>query len=454
MPFAPGDTFERYTIEALIGRGGMGEVYSAMDTRLRRRVALKVIRPEQADREDAVARLHREARAAASLSHPNTVAIHDLGEADGTFYIVMELVVGQPLRAFVGDRGVSATRRVKWLAGIARALAAAHKVGLVHRDVKPSNVIVTEDDAVKVLDFGLAKPFRSNAPMSFATEIGRVVGTPRYMAPEQIAGMDADERSDQFAFGLTAHELLSGIPSPGPVEDAHRPLTLAEDGVPTRVANIVARALARDPAERVASMAEIASELEAALELGLVRAARAPESAVPTAPEGAVASDPTATSTVSVPPPTEPMSAPPSPEEERAPKATIVGVGELPAPRPAAARTIQSEDLKRVVAAARNAALDATLPVADGKTEPMAERRVEVRVKEPAAEEIADTEPEAPPPLVEIVSVPRRKVRQSEAPEPSYRPPAKRAFPPWALAALGIGLVSAAIAVYQLAFAR
>ena len=138
MPLGPGETFERYTIQEMIGRGGMGEVYCALDTRLLRKVALKVIRPDRTvDWDEAIARLFREARAAAALTHPNAVAIFDLGEVDGTFFLVMELVRGTPLRAFVGDPQVPIEVKLGWLASIARALSAAHDAGIIHRDVKP-----------------------------------------------------------------------------------------------------------------------------------------------------------------------------------------------------------------------------------------------------------------------------------------------------------------------------
>jgi hypothetical protein len=263
VPVAVGETFERYTIESLIGRGGMGEVYRAVDTRLRRKVALKVLRPDR-DHPEAVARLFREARSAAVLAHPNTVAIHDIGEAEGIFYIVMELVTGQSLLAYVGDDRVSAARKLSWLVDVARALGAAHKTGVIHRDVKPSNVMVSDDGVVKVLDFGLAKPL---APVSFRTQQGHVLGTPRYMAPEHFAGAEIDARTDQYAYGLTAYELVAGKHPGGvlagpvdvPALDALVP------GVSRGVAQVIARAMATKPEDRFASMDELAVALEDAL---------------------------------------------------------------------------------------------------------------------------------------------------------------------------------------------
>jgi hypothetical protein len=263
VPVAVGETFERYAIESLIGRGGMGEVYRAVDTRLRRKVALKILRPDR-DHPEAVARLFREARSAAVLAHPNTVAIHDIGEAEGIFYIVMELVTGQSLLAYVGDDRVPTARKLSWLVDVARALGAAHKTGVIHRDVKPSNVMVSDDGVVKVLDFGLAKPL---APVSFRTQQGHVLGTPRYMAPEHLAGAEIDARTDQYAYGLTAYELVAGKHPGGvlagpvdvPALDALVP------GVSRGVAQVIARAMATKPEDRFTSMEELAVALEDAI---------------------------------------------------------------------------------------------------------------------------------------------------------------------------------------------
>ena len=263
MPVAVGETFERYEIESLIGRGGMGEVYRAVDTRLRRKVALKVLRPDR-DNPEAVARLFREARSAAVLTHPNTVAIHDIGEAEGIFYIVMELVTGTSLLAYVGDARVPVARKLAWLVDTARALGAAHKSGVIHRDVKPSNVMVSDEGIVKVLDFGLATPL---APVSFRTQAGHVLGTPRYMAPEQLAGAEVDARADQYAYGLTAYELVAGkhpgAAFAGPV-DVPSLDTIVPD-VPKAVAEVIARTMAGAPEDRFASMEDVAVALEDAI---------------------------------------------------------------------------------------------------------------------------------------------------------------------------------------------
>jgi len=200
----PGSVFGRYVLEGRLGEGGMGEVFRAHDTTLARAVALKILRgsPDHATSELLV----REARAAAVLSHPNIVTIYDVGEQDGVPFLAMECVNGKDLRAHVGDPSAGIDQRVRWLIEAARGLAAAHQAGVVHGDVKPANVMVANDDTVKILDFGLA------------TAVPGCVGTPAYMAPEQIRGEALDGRADQFAWGVTAYELLTGRP-PWPRED-------------------------------------------------------------------------------------------------------------------------------------------------------------------------------------------------------------------------------------------
>ena len=293
----PGDTFERYTIDAVLGQGGMGTVYRAHDTRLDRRVALKVI-SDGAGADASSARLLREARAAAALDHPNAVSIFDVGELDGAPYIVMEMVQGRTLREALGG-SVPIRIRVGWLADAGRALAAAHKKGLVHRDIKPENVMVRDDGVVKVLDFGIARRSSAGVDPSAPTQgtalptltrTGVNVGTPLYMAPEQIRSAPLDGRADQFSWGVLAYETLSGkLPWQNPADalavvaailtDEPDPAALAAAGVPDAVSAVVLRALSKKPDDRFASMEEAVAALEGALEgtpAPPARVARAP----------------------------------------------------------------------------------------------------------------------------------------------------------------------------------
>jgi serine/threonine protein kinase len=268
VPLSPGATFERYEIEGLVGRGGMGEVYRAMDSRLHRRVALKVLRTDketvEAPAGGSIARLFREARAAAALNHANSVGIYELGEAEGIPYIAMEYVKGQPLRRFCGPGPVSIDTKVGWLADVAAALWAAHKRGIIHRDIKPSNIMVSEEGVVKVLDFGLAKPLMRIDP-SCQTLAGQVLGTPRYMAPEQLEGAPPDARADQFAFGVTAYELIAGKYPGGPLAGSPDPLDSIIPGVPSALAGAIARMMARKPDDRFPTMDDASHTLRACI---------------------------------------------------------------------------------------------------------------------------------------------------------------------------------------------
>jgi hypothetical protein len=295
--------FDRYVIESLLGEGGMGQVYRARDERLHRRVALKVLRPAhgsaasagdgaRAGTEDP---LLREARAAAALDHPNTVAIYDVGEAHGTPFIAMELVEGRPLRAVVGDATTPIDTRVRYLVDIAKALQAAHARGILHRDVKPENVIVRHDGVVKVLDFGVARSLEAphdgeepeaandagppsielRAAHAFETFArSGIWGTPRYMAPEQLDGKPLDARTDQFAWGVLAYELLTGRPPWGAgssavtlaliaaiVSDEPAPSDPLLGAAPAGVAATVLRALSKRREDRFRSMADVIAAL-------------------------------------------------------------------------------------------------------------------------------------------------------------------------------------------------
>lgn len=269
---ATGTLIGRYRIDAKLGQGGAGDVYRAFDTKLSRPVALKVLRDPDRDGE-ADDRLLKEARAAARIRHPNVIAIHDVGETeDGTQYLAMELIEGVSLRKKVGDAKIRRTSRIRWLVEIARGLHAAHADGVVHRDVKPENVIISADDHAKVLDFGIAKRVKKTdsdaPPPSLVTDDGFVRGTPRYMAPEQVLGEPLDSRTDQFSWGLLAYELLSGThplagaTGQGVLTTTIPPLREVAPDVSPEIERIVMRTLLRRRDGRFASMKEVADALE------------------------------------------------------------------------------------------------------------------------------------------------------------------------------------------------
>ncbi|MEO6326452.1 MAG: serine/threonine-protein kinase [Thermoanaerobaculia bacterium] len=216
MIFASGSRLGPYEILSPLGAGGMGEVYRARDTKLKRDVAIKVL-PESFARDvDALARFEREALDVAALSHPNILAIFDFGTHDGIAYAVMEPLEGQTLRAALDSGDLLARKSVEWATQIARGLSAAHEKGIVHRDLKPENLFVTRDGHVKILDFGLAKQGHAfakdetSAPTEQrGTEPGTVMGTVGYMSPEQVRGLAVDHRSDIFSFGTVLYEMLT-----------------------------------------------------------------------------------------------------------------------------------------------------------------------------------------------------------------------------------------------------
>lgn len=257
----------RYRLESMLGRGGMGEVHRAFDTVLQRPVAIKILSRDDFSGEDdgLRRRVLREARLGASLRHPNVVTIHDVGEDEtsGAFFIVMELLDGRTLSDHRIRAEVDVTTKLSWLYEIAAALHHAHRIGLVHRDIKPDNVIVTRAGHVKVLDFGIAKR-EGLQPLSMIDSThGGVVGTPTYMAPEQWRG-EADARSDQFSWGLLAYELLSG--NRPPTEDKTRRVgapilwdwsALRDAGVAESLIGVIEQATAHDPENRFPSMKAI-----------------------------------------------------------------------------------------------------------------------------------------------------------------------------------------------------
>jgi eukaryotic-like serine/threonine-protein kinase len=258
----------RYQVVRKLGAGGMANVYLAEDQELGRRVAIKILNDRHAGDDQFVERFRREAKNAAALSHPNIVSIYDRGEAEGTYYIAMEFLDGRSLKELIVGRGPApVTVSVEYARQILQALRFAHRHGIVHRDIKPHNVLVDAEGRVKVTDFGIAR-----AGASQMTEAGSIVGTAQYLSPEQARGTAVDQRSDVYSLGIVLYELLTGtLPFNGdtPVEIAMKHLSTVPEppsarrpDVPRDLDLIVMRALAKDPADRYQSAEEMDADLE------------------------------------------------------------------------------------------------------------------------------------------------------------------------------------------------
>ncbi|HZQ66487.1 MAG TPA: Stk1 family PASTA domain-containing Ser/Thr kinase [Gaiellaceae bacterium] len=257
----------RYLIERKLGSGGMADVYLAEDKELGRRVALKLLNERHANDDQFVERFRREAQSAAGLNHPNIVSIFDRGQAEGTYYIAMEYLDGRTLKELLVRNGPTPVPiAIDYARQILGALAFAHRAGIVHRDIKPHNIVVRKDGRLKVTDFGIA---RSGA--SQMTEAGSIVGTAQYLSPEQARGAPVDARSDLYSLGIVLYEMLTGkVPYTGdaPVEIAMKHLTAVPDppsklrpDVPHDLDAIVMRALAKDPEQRYSSAEEMDADL-------------------------------------------------------------------------------------------------------------------------------------------------------------------------------------------------
>src|SRR5437588_884613 len=289
MTIAAGAKLGRYEIRSKIGAGGMGEVYLALDARLDRKVALKILPAELASNQDRMRRFTQEAKAAAALNHPNIAHIYEVGGHHAMHFIAMEFIDGHTLRELIHGKQTGLPKLLRYLQHVAEGLAKAHAAGIVHRDLKPDNIMVTREGHAKILDFGLAKliepqalPGRSGTSDSeVATAIirqhstpGAVLGTVGYMSPEQAQGLtkEIDQRSDIFSFGCILYEAATGqrafagkdaLDSLHKIVHAPTPLiSEVNPAAPAELQRIVRRCLAKDPDKRYQSIKEVAIEIE------------------------------------------------------------------------------------------------------------------------------------------------------------------------------------------------
>ncbi|HYV41030.1 MAG TPA: serine/threonine-protein kinase, partial [Thermoanaerobaculia bacterium] len=281
MSLSSGTRLGPYEIRGSLGRGGMGEVYRAADTRLGREVAIKILPADTAGDPDSIRRFEKEARAVASISHPHIVPLFDVGEAEGLHYVVTELVEGETLRSLLLSGPLPTPEAARIASEVAEGLAAAHEKGLVHRDIKPENIILARNGAARILDFGLVQRIErrplaeapEDAPTAgpASTEIGTIAGTVGYMSPEQVRGERPDGRSDIFSLGAVLYEMATGrraFRADSRIETLNAILKEEPDagaiehaGLPAEMDRILRRCLEKRPENRYHSAADLAHDL-------------------------------------------------------------------------------------------------------------------------------------------------------------------------------------------------
>src|SRR5437667_2548188 len=283
---SPGTSLSHYRILSKLGAGGMGEVYLAQDTKLDRKIALKILPADLAANQDRMRRFTQEAKSAAALNHPNIAHVYEIDEVDGHHFIAMEFIDGQTLREHIHGRQTDLRKLLRYLQHVAEGLAKAHAAGIVHRDLKPDNIMITRDGHAKILDFGLAKlieqrPMPGGDSSEIATAVmpqhsspGTVMGTIGYMSPEQAQGKtkEIDQRSDIFSFGCILFEAATGkkpFEGESVIKSLHMlvyepapSITHLNPSAPPELQRIGRRCLAKDPDERYQSIKEVAIELK------------------------------------------------------------------------------------------------------------------------------------------------------------------------------------------------
>ena len=299
MALTVGTRLGHYDVTALIGEGGMGEVYQATDTKLNRQVALKILPEAFASDPDRLARFQREAQVLASLNHPNIAQIHGLEESEGTRALVLELVEGPTLADRIAQGPIPIDEALPIAKQIAEALEAAHEAGVIHRDLKPANIKVRQDGTVKVLDFGLAKaldttpegdPSQSPTLTAAATQMGVILGTAAYMSPEQARGLPVDKRADVWAFGVVLYEMLTGS-RPFQGEDVSLTLasvmksdvnaTVLPADLPETLRTVIRQCLQKDPKRRIRDVGDVSLAMDGAFETVVSGARAEPAAAQP-----------------------------------------------------------------------------------------------------------------------------------------------------------------------------